>query len=326
MAIPKFINFGEVFPLCWRNNMTKSRNDIDFSQVESDTKIKGCLLKHLGENTAALALITSYIPAKISPTKVARAQIGLIEELGMEDAIAEIKENDIDRLYLLINTFGGGVSSSFKIARALRENFSDITVFIPHIAASGGTLIALTGNKIVMGDMSSISPIDVQIQRSGNTFSVNAMMRSFHTLNEMFKDVSENDAPYPWKAMADKLDPVEFQEWVDTSRLMERHAAEILQHPKSSLKSKTKTIVGALSRNYPTHQYTITYEEAKPILGDDVCFKNSCKEYGEIWKTMKLWLRQYIMQESGTHIIRYLTPEKLIQDENTNIKGDSEDV
>ena len=100
--------------------MTKSRNDIDFSQVESDTKIKGCLLKHLGENTAALALITSYIPAKISPTKVARAQIGLIEELGMEDAIAEIKENDIDRLYLLINTFGGGVSSSFKIARALK--------------------------------------------------------------------------------------------------------------------------------------------------------------------------------------------------------------
>jgi len=258
-----------------------------------------------------LAFITSYIPAKVSPTRVARAQIGLMEELGVEDAITEIKEKNIEKLYLLINTFGGGVSSSFKIARALRENFSEITVFIPHIAASGGTLIALTGNKIVMGDMSSMSPIDVQIQRDGNVFSVNAMMRSFHTLNEMFSDTSEDDAPYPWKAMANKLDPVEFQEWVDSSRLMERHAAEILQHPKSGLKSKSATIVGALSRNYPTHKYTITYEEAKTILGDDVCFKNSCPEYNDIWKTMKLWLRQYIMQESGTHLIRYLLPDNL---------------
>ena len=38
-------------------------------------------------------------------------------------------------------------------------------MFIPHIAASKGTLIALVGNKIVMGEMAHLSPIDVQAQR-----------------------------------------------------------------------------------------------------------------------------------------------------------------
>lgn len=125
------------------------------------------------------------------------------------------------------------MSSSFKIAYALRKNFNDITVFIPHIAASGGTLIALSGNEIVMGDMSELTPIDIQMERKGEMYSVNAMIRSFGALNELFKDTSEEDAPYPWKAMANKLDPVEFQEWIDASNLMETHARTILSMNKS---------------------------------------------------------------------------------------------
>ncbi|MHC1566328.1 MAG: hypothetical protein ACXQTD_00935 [Candidatus Syntropharchaeia archaeon] len=43
----------------------------------------------------------------------------------------KLKENGIRNLILVINSFGGGVSSSFKIAYALWKNFDDITVFVP---------------------------------------------------------------------------------------------------------------------------------------------------------------------------------------------------
>ncbi|MHC1636528.1 MAG: SDH family Clp fold serine proteinase [Candidatus Methanospirareceae archaeon] len=81
-----------------------------------------------------------------------------------------------------------------------RKNFDDITVFVPHIAASGGTLIALVGNEIVMGDMSTLTPIDVQMERNGKMYSVNAMIRSFSALNDLFKDTAEEEYKKLWEA------------------------------------------------------------------------------------------------------------------------------
>jgi ClpP class serine protease len=213
-------------------------NKIKLVEEESDLKVIKALQNEIDEKTAALAIVASYQPAKVSPTKVLWAEIGLTEELNVEEAIDKLKENGAQNLILCVNSFGGGVSSSFKVAYAIRKNFEKIIVVVPHIAASGGTLIALTGDEIVMGDMSSLTPIDVQMERGGKMYSVNAMIRSFGVLNEFFEKVAEEDAPYPWKAMADKLDPVEFQEWVDASNLMELHAKKILEMNNSSKKTQ----------------------------------------------------------------------------------------
>lgn len=62
-------------------------------------------------------------------------------------------------MFLLIDSPGGRVDSSYKVALAIREFFKDIIVFIPRVAASGGTLVALVGNKIVMSDMAIFSLI-----------------------------------------------------------------------------------------------------------------------------------------------------------------------
>lgn len=289
-------------------------NAFGIAKEETDKEIVNPLRELLKPDTAVIALLMTYVPAKITPSKSVLGRIGLSEELGIEDAIEAIKEKGIDKIYLLINSFGGDVSSSYIVARAIRINFSEVTTFIPHIAASGGTLIALAGNKFVMGDVSHMSPIDVQMARNGKMFSVNSMIRSFHALNELFSDTADADAPYPWKAMADKLDPVEFQEWVDSAKLMAQHAKEVLKHEKSSLRSRTDSIVEKLTTGYPVHGYSITYEEIRSILGDDVCFKNSCDDYKGIWKIMKKWLRKYIKEESGYHIIRYILPESSTQE------------
>jgi len=59
---------------------------------------------------------------------------------------------------LLLHSYGGGVDSAYMIAKTLRKNFSKIRVYIPHVAASGATLIAISADEIVMGEISRLSP------------------------------------------------------------------------------------------------------------------------------------------------------------------------
>ena len=282
--------------------------------VEDDINITKAFQKEMDDKTAALAMIASYQPAKVSPTKSLWAEIGLTEELNMEEAVEELKNNKIQNLILVINSFGGGVSSSFKVAYAIRKNFDRITVIVPHIAASGGTLIALTGNEIVMGDMSTLTPIDVQMERNGKMYSVNAMIRSFSALNDLFKDTAEEDAPYPWKAMANKLDPVEFQDWIDASNLMELHAEKILEMNKS-FKDNKDNIINRLTSGYPVHSYTITIEEAKEIFGEHIHHGKE-EKYRNFWEASRLWIKKYLNEESSNHIIRYILPKVKRRDKN----------
>jgi ATP-dependent protease ClpP protease subunit len=308
----------------------ESTNPLNICKEESDSDLATKIQKSLGNDTAAIALLMTYNPKKVSPTRTSEAYIGLPEELGIEQAILSIKKDkDIKNLFLLINSFGGMVSSSYKIAAAIRENFEKITVFVPHIAASGGTLIALTGNKIVMGDMSNLTPIDVQTMRNGQSVSVNSMIRAFNAFNELFSETQEIDAPYPWKAMADKFDPVEFQEWYDTSKLMEKHALEILKHRNSSFKKRAESIVKKLTEDFPTHQTSIRYSEAREIFGPEYCIKNDCPEHKELVETMQLWFENYLPKESANHIIRYAMPQKKqnkeggLENAKTNVAGRS---
>lgn len=234
----------------------------------------------------------------------------MVDELIIEDAITDLKEAGIENLLLLINSFGGEVTSSYKIAQALRKNFKHISIFVPQIAASGGTLITLTGNKIIMGDMSSLTPIDVQTVRNGERYSVNAMIRSFQNLRKILKKEHEVDIEYPVKALADKLDPVELQEWMDKSNLMEEHAKSILTHKNSSLSGKVEPIIEWLTTGCPTHSYAITFNEAQDNFGKEIVSHCSEPEYREIWEVMRGWLREYVLKSSSQHHVSYILPIK----------------
>ncbi len=64
---------------------------------------------------------------------------------------------------LILHTPGGLVLASEQIARALLRHEAKITVFVPHYAMSGGTLIALGANEIVMDPNAVLGPVDPQV-------------------------------------------------------------------------------------------------------------------------------------------------------------------
>jgi len=64
---------------------------------------------------------------------------------------------------LILHTPGGLVLASEQIARALVRHEATVTVFVPHYAMSGGTLIALAANQIVLDPNAVLGPVDPQI-------------------------------------------------------------------------------------------------------------------------------------------------------------------
>ena len=66
-------------------------------------------------------------------------------------------------LDLIIHTPGGLVLAALQIARAIDAYKGKATVLVPHYAMSGGTLIALAADEIVMCGPSVLGPVDPQL-------------------------------------------------------------------------------------------------------------------------------------------------------------------
>src|ERR1700680_5028627 len=81
-----------------------------------------------------------------------------------EEILRAIRLTDSDvPVDLIIHTPGELVLAALQIARALREHHGNVTVFVPHYAMSGGTLICLAANEIVMSPHAVLGPIDPQL-------------------------------------------------------------------------------------------------------------------------------------------------------------------
>jgi len=253
------------------------------------------------EKAAFIAFVAPYVGVRISPVEQTYATISLPEEFGVEAVVGELASAGVKKAYLLVNSPGGAMTSSYKISRAIRAGLDEIITFVPHIAASGGTLLALIGNQIVMGPMSHISPLDVQIPYKGTRISAANFKRFFTRSSEWFERITPEEAPYPQRALADKLDPFIMEEWSGLLVTQTDYVEEILRMAgyDESLKIAMRLVQG-----FPAHGYVITQEKAKEI-GLEV---RDSSEFREIWSAMRYWLGKYMLEEEVTHCIRYAIP------------------
>ncbi len=64
-------------------------------------------------------------------------------------------------LVLVIDTFGGDTYAGVQIAHALSYHPGKVTIRVPDVCASSGTVIATAGDRIVMGPHATLSYTDV---------------------------------------------------------------------------------------------------------------------------------------------------------------------
>jgi ClpP class serine protease len=81
-----------------------------------------------------------------------------------EEVIRAIHLTDDDvPIDIILHTPGGLVLAAERIACALKRHKAKVTIFIPHYAMSGGTLVALAADEIVMDKSAVLGSMDPQV-------------------------------------------------------------------------------------------------------------------------------------------------------------------
>jgi len=81
-----------------------------------------------------------------------------------EEVLRAIQMTDSEvPLDVILHTPGGLVLAALQIAGAIRSHKAKVTAFVPHYAMSGGTLITLAADEVVMSQYAVLGPIDPQL-------------------------------------------------------------------------------------------------------------------------------------------------------------------
>jgi ClpP class serine protease len=168
--------------------------------------------------------------------------------IDLEDAqtiIGAIKDTPEDMpIDFVIHTPGGLVLAAMQIARALEAHKAKVTVYVPVYAMSGGTLIALAADEIVLGEFSVLGPIDPQIAGLPAASIVKARdskpVDSVFDLTLVLADVAEKALIQVKQGAVELLTP-----------RMEPSAAEAL--------------AAKLAGGHWTHDYALTASEARAL-------------------------------------------------------------
>ena len=127
---------------------TKAARDSVLDQFQQQRKSRVIALIHRQETISLFGVpVSSYIDIEDSEAVLRAIRL-------------TPPEQPID---MILHTPGGLVLAAEQIARALAEHKGKVTVFVPHYAMSGGTLIALAAEEIVMDANAVLGPVDPQI-------------------------------------------------------------------------------------------------------------------------------------------------------------------
>ncbi len=155
----------------------------------------------------------------------------------------QLTDNEVP-IDLVIHSPGGLVLASLQIARALKNHKGKVTVFVPHYAMSGGTLIALAADEIVMSENAVLGPVDPQL----GEFPAASLLK----LKEIKPVEKIDDKTLILADIAEK-----------SIKQVEGSLFELLSENYDN--TKAKELSELLSTGKWTHDYPITYNEAKTL-------------------------------------------------------------
>jgi len=235
-----FIMLSAFQPVITRRLLEYSRQRM-ISKIENDRGSRVILLVHREEKMNFLGFpVYRYIDVDDSEEVIRAVQL-----TG--------KDVPID---MILHTPGGLVLASLQIAEAIKKHKGKVTVFVPHYAMSGGTLISLAADEIVMSEHAVLGPVDPQLGRYPAASILKVIARKSP------KDVEDETL-----ILADQAEKAIIQV---------RESVKALLQGKPS-NGKADELARLLSEGTWTHDFPITYERAKalglhvsPNMPDDV--------------------------------------------------------
>ena len=177
--------------------------------------------------------------------------VPLKKYIQMEDAEAilrTIREIPDDKpIDLIVHTPGGMLLPAYQIARALKNHKGKVTVFVPHYAMSGGTLIALAADEIVMDRNAVLGPIDPQLSTGHGTMPAVSILKI-----PKHKD---------WEDIDDQV-VVLYDQASKIVKQMKQYVRTLVDDKNQGMADK---IISRLVKGQVTHDYPVFFDEAKKL-------------------------------------------------------------
>lgn len=188
-------------------------------------------------------------------------------------------ETHIPEIDILLHTYGGDPNASYRIIQAVREIAEHVNVLVPFHAYSGGTLICLGAEKILLGAYAALSPIDISLgyekpneREGGLEEDVPCIfIDKYVEFTRYCKDVLEKQ-PYGTKVeeplllkLVDEIGVIKIAEYF-RERELTKYYANVLLMDYMFKENPDKSIIGGISDNLvfqsPSHDFEIDYNIA----------------------------------------------------------------
>ncbi len=117
-------------------------------------------------------------------------QFGITNSITWEDKtcfadiVNDFSTRDID---IFIHSPGGSAEATELLVSLLRAKFDSVRFIIPNMAKSAATMMALSGDEILMDEKSELGPIDPQIQINGNFVPAQTLIDGFEEAKEIIR-------------------------------------------------------------------------------------------------------------------------------------------
>jgi len=201
------------------------------------------LLKRLSEKRGSTVITMIHRQESIGLFGIPFYKFISIED--SEEVLRAIRSAPKDKpIDLIIHTPGGLVLAATQIAKALKDHPAETRVIVPHYAMSGGTLIALAADKIIMDPHAVLGPVDPQLGQYPAPSIVRAVEKKG---TEKVDDQTLILADVAEKAIKQVRDFV-------YNLLKDRYGDE-----------KAKELAQTLTEGRWTHDYPITVEHAREL-------------------------------------------------------------
>lgn len=122
------------------------------------------------------------------------------------DQLSNINSDDID---IILETPGGLAEVVEDFVKLIRKHHSHLGIIVPGTAKSAGTIFTMAADEILMGELSSVGPIDAQIVSNGKHFSADAFLQGLDKIRR--ETAASKNLELAYIPMLQHLSPGEIQ-------------------------------------------------------------------------------------------------------------------
>jgi ATP-dependent protease ClpP protease subunit len=199
---------------------------------------------------------------------------------GFIEATQDIKENFVD---IFLHSPGGLAEAADSLVDIIRGKFSHVRFIIPNLAKSAATMLALSGNEILMDIASELGPIDPQFTiRKGDGSVINAPAQAIIDQFEKAQQLISKDPKMlaPWLPILQQYGPSLYQQAQNaielSKNLVKNWLKEYMLKDELNKGRKANNIARYLSNhnNFKSHAKRISLRDLMKV---------------EVLKPIKLW-------------------------------------